>query len=163
MASTVPFQCHPNQLLGYCKGKKQQRVVKSHLMNTHSDMTLRPVIMLVDDQEPYTDVMCKVLDEYGFDVKVANSAHEAFELLESVIPDLMLLDIMMPQVDGITFLKLVRKDARLCVVPVVVVTAYHDTVDDAMQAGANNHLLKPFSAQELREAISEFVLLKPRH
>ena len=131
-------------------------------MDTHSDETLRPVIMLVDDSEPYTDVMCKVLDEYGFDVQVANSADRALELLDSVVPDLLLLDIMMPQVDGITFLKLMRKSAKLCVVPVLVVTAYHDTVEEAMDAGADSHLLKPFSVQELREAISYFVSLKAR-
>ncbi len=118
--------------------------------------------MLVDDSEPYTDVMRKVLDEYGFDVRVANSVDQAIGLLDSVVPDLLLLDIMMPQVDGITFLKLLRKHAKLCAMPVLIVTAYHDTVEAAMEAGADSSLLKPFSAQDLREAISEFVLLKPQ-
>ena len=117
--------------------------------------------MLVDDQEPYTDLMSKVLSEYGLEVFIANSAMEAFGLLASVTPDLLLLDIMMPGVDGIAFLRRLRADPRLGIVPVLIVTAYRETLELGMAAGAQGYLTKPFSAQQLRDAIGEFVRIGP--
>ena len=125
------------------------------------DLTLLPSVMLVDDQEPYTDLMSKVLSEYGLEVFIANSAMEAFGLLASVTPDLLLLDIMMPGVDGIAFLRRLRADPRLGIVPVLIVTAYRETLELGMAAGAQGYLTKPFSAQQLRDAIGEFVRIGP--
>ena len=125
------------------------------------DLTLLPCVMLVDDQEPYTDLMSKVLSEYGLEVFIANSAMEAFGLLASVTPDLLLLDIMMPGVDGIAFLRRLRADPRLGIVPVLIVTAYRETLELGMAAGAQGYLTKPFSAQQLRDAIGEFVRIGP--
>ncbi len=131
-------------------------------MKPADESVLRPVVMLVDDDEPYTDVMRRLLEAYGFEVGVANSAGQALELLESTTPDLILLDIMMPEVDGITFLRSVRKNPRLSIVPILVVTAYPNALEPAMKAGANGHLSKPFRAQELRAAIAEFVQIDDR-
>ncbi len=131
-------------------------------MKLGDESVLRPVVMLVDDEEPYTDVMGQLLKGYGFEVGVGNSARQALELLHSTTPDLILLDIMMPELDGITFLRSIRKNPRLSTVPILVVTAYPDTLDAAMEAGANGHLSKPFRAQELRAAIAEFVQIDAR-
>ncbi len=125
------------------------------------DLTLMPVVMLVDDEEPYTDMMSTVLNEYGLEVFIANSAMEAFGLLASVTPDLLLLDIMMPGVDGIAFLRRLRADPRLGIVPVLIVTAYRETLELGMAAGAQGYLTKPFSAQQLRAAISGFLEVRP--
>lgn len=121
------------------------------------DLTLLPSVMLVDDQEPYTDMMSKVLSEYGLEVFIANSAMEAFGLLASVTPDLILLDIMMPGIDGTAFLRGLRADPRLGIVPVLIVTAYPEMLERGMPAGAQGCLTKPFSAEQLRNAIAEFV------
>jgi CheY-like chemotaxis protein len=82
-------------------------------------------------------------------------------LLDSVTPDLILLDVMMPGVDGIAFLRRLRADPRLGIVPVLLVTAYLDTLERGIAAGAQGYLTKPFSAQELREAISGFLEVRP--
>jgi CheY-like chemotaxis protein len=125
------------------------------------NLTLLPVVMVVDDQESYTDMMSGVLIEYGLEVFIANDAKQAFGLLDSVTPDLILLDVMMPGVDGIAFLRRLRADPRLGIVPVLLVTAYLDTLERGIAAGAQGYLTKPFSAQQLREAISGFLEVRP--
>jgi DNA-binding response OmpR family regulator len=92
-------------------------------INKTLDETARPVVLVLDDEQAYTKVMSMVLDEYGFDPVPANSAEDAWELLDRVTPDLVLLDVMMPKIDGITFLNDLRAHTRLRTVPVLVVTA----------------------------------------
>lgn len=127
----------------------------------HRDLTLLPVVMVVDDQESYTDMMSRVLIEYGLQVFIANDANQAFGLLDSVTPDLILLDVMMPGVDGTAFLRRLRADPRLGIVPVLLVTAYLDTLERGIAAGAQGYLAKPFTAQQLRAAISGFLQVRP--
>lgn len=119
------------------------------------DLVLRPAVMVVDDEEPYTDVMQIILGEYGFEVFAANNVFEARELLEGLTPDLILLDVMMPEVDGLTFLRELRGHERLHVTPVLIITAYSETRTEALESGAAGYLTKPFSAQQLRETIAD--------
>ena len=138
--------------------------LESGQMSDHEQprsLTLLPVVMVVDDQEPYTNMMSRVLIEYGMEVFIANDAHEAFGLLASVTPDLILLDVMMPGVDGIAFLRRLRADPRLGIVPVLLVTAYLETLERGIAAGAQGYLTKPFSAQQLRAAIGRFLEVRP--
>ena len=117
----------------------------------------RPAVLVIDDEKAYTKVMAMVLGEYGFDSFPANSAKDAWELLKQLTPDLVLLDVMMPEIDGITFLGELREHSELRAVPVLVVTAYTETREKAMSAGASGYLKKPFSAQQLRDSIGEFL------
>lgn len=117
--------------------------------------------MLVDDAEPYMQIMSSVLRGCGLEVHIARGAPEALDLLDQVTPDLILLDVMMPEVDGISFLNQIRADERLQVVPVVVVTAYPDTRPQAIQAGADGFLSKPFTTQQLRSTIAAFLQVAP--
>jgi len=119
--------------------------------------TDRPAVLIIDDEKAYTKVMAMVLGEYGFDSFPANSAKDAWELLASITPDLVLLDVMMPEIDGITFLGELREHAELRALPVLVVTAYTETREKAVRAGASGFLKKPFSAQQLRDSIGEFL------
>ena len=119
--------------------------------------TDRPSVLVIDDEKAYTKVMAMVLGEYGFDSFPANSAKDAWSLLDRITPDLVLLDVMMPEIDGITFLGELRENAELRKTPVLVVTAYTETRDKAMNAGASGYLKKPFSAQQLRDSIGEFL------
>jgi CheY-like chemotaxis protein len=135
-----------------------RRIVK---MSAIDSPVLRPAIMLVDDAEPYMHVMSSVLRGCGLEVHMARGAPEALVMLDQMTPDLILLDVMMPQVDGISFLRQLRADARLGLIPVVVVTAYPDTRQAALTAGADGFLAKPFTTQQLRTAIAEFLQVGP--
>ena len=118
---------------------------------------LRPVVFVIDDEAGYTDVIHAVLEEYGLEVHTSNGAFEAVEMMGWITPDLILLDIMMPSVDGITLLRHLRRDPEKKKVPVLVVSAYPETQEEAEAAGADGFLTKPFSADQLRAAIGEFI------
>jgi CheY-like chemotaxis protein len=122
--------------------------------------SIRPAVLVIDDEKAYTKVMAMVLGEYGFDSFPANSAKDAWEVLGRVTPDLVLLDVMMPEIDGITFLGEFRANAELRAVPVLVVTAYTETREKALRAGASGYLKKPFSAQQLRDSIGEYLSIE---
>ena len=130
------------------------------LDHDRNDVVSKPVVFVVDDEQPYTDIMQDVLQDYGLEVHVAHSALDAMELLGWMTPDLIMLDIMMPNVDGITLLKHLRSSEDKARIPIVVSTAYPETEDDALAAGADLYLPKPFSAQDLRSAIGQFLSIK---
>ena len=119
-------------------------------------------ILLVDD-EPGVRESVQAYLEYDADWKVdlASNANEAWELLQQETPDLIISDIMMPQVDGYQFLQKLREDPRFKHLPVVFLTARGMTSDriQGYQAGCDAYLSKPFDPEEL-EAIVKNLLEK---
>ncbi len=108
-------------------------------------------ILLVDDEPGLREAVQAYLEDSDFTVHVANNATQGWELLQQVSPDLLISDIMMPQVDGYQFLKQVREDARFQSLPVVFLTARGMTSDriQGYQAGCDAYLPKPFDPDEL--------------
>jgi CheY-like chemotaxis protein len=122
-------------------------------------LTLKPITLIVDDERDYSKAMQDALTGYGFEVHLAQSASEALHTMQKLTPDVILLDIMMPEVDGLTFLRLLRTDPGRSHIPVVVISARvaEEDKEEAMAAGANLFLEKPFTTQQLEQALSEFV------
>jgi CheY-like chemotaxis protein len=116
-------------------------------------------ILVVDDEVTYCDVIADILETYGFTTHIAYSAAGALVLLDSVTPDLVLLDVMMPEIDGLTMLKQLRTESDWTEIPVIVASAkvLPEDVSAAFDAGADVFLPKPFTAKELRTALREFV------
>lgn len=108
-------------------------------------------ILLVDDEPGLRQAVQEYLQESGFGVTVAGNATDAWGLLQQEIPDLIISDIMMPQVDGYAFLKQLRGDSRFSNLPVVFLTARGMTSDRILgyQAGCDAYLAKPFDPDEL--------------
>lgn len=108
-------------------------------------------LLLVDDEPGVREAVKDYLEESGFTVQVASNANDAWQLLQKNIPDLVISDIMMPQVSGIQFLKQLREDARFESLPVVFLTARGMTSDriQGYQAGCDAYLPKPFDPDEL--------------
>lgn len=108
-------------------------------------------LLLVDDEPGLREAVKDYLQESGFNVKVASNAREGWELVQQNTPDLVISDIMMPQVDGYQFLKQLREDPRFKALPVVFLTAKGMTTDriQGYQAGADAYLPKPFDPDEL--------------
>lgn len=115
-----------------------------------------PTIFVIDDEKAFCDVVCEILDSLGFQAHFAYSAADALSMLEATIPDLILSDVMMPEIDGLTFIRQLRADPSLSRIPVVVVSAKatNEDRDAARMAGADGFLAKPFSSDELRKTIS---------
>ena len=108
-------------------------------------------LLLVDDEPGLREAVKDYLEDSGFKVKVASNAREGWELLQQTSPDLLISDVMMPQVDGYQFLKQVREDPRFKRLPVVFLTAKGMTGDriQGYQAGVDAYLPKPFDPDEL--------------
>jgi len=108
-------------------------------------------LLLVDDEPGLREAVKDYLQESGFTVQVASNAREGWELMQQKTPDLVISDIMMPQVDGYKFLKQVREDPRFKTLPVVFLTAKGMTNDriQGYQAGCDAYLPKPFDPDEL--------------
>lgn len=108
-------------------------------------------LLLVDDEPGVREAVKDYLEESGFTVQVASNASDAWQMLQQQTPDLVISDIMMPQVDGYQFLQQLRDDPRFKSLPVVFLTARGMTSDRIMgyQAGVDAYLPKPFDPDEL--------------
>ncbi len=116
-------------------------------------------LLLVDDEPGLRDAVQAYLEDSEFTVDVAPNAKVGWELLEKRLPDLVISDIMMPQVDGYQFLKQMREDPRFSKLPVVFLTARGMTKDriQGYKAGVDAYLSKPFDPDELVAIITNIL------
>ena len=114
-------------------------------------------ILVIDDEKPFCEVVAEILLNDGHTVQKAFSASQALSILESFEPTLIILDIMMPDIDGLTMVRRLRALPRFAHLPIIVSSAKFQDEDrrEALEAGANHFLTKPFSAQELRNSIQD--------
>ena len=112
-------------------------------------------IMMVDDDKLVTDLLQKLLKADGFDTMAVNDSSQAVELAKSNIPDLFLIDLMMPQPDGFRLTRMLRDEPLFTQTPIIIVTALDDSDSRAVAfgAGATDYLTKPFHPGELKDKI----------
>jgi len=117
-------------------------------------------LLLVDDEPGLRQAVQAYLEDSGFEVHTAGNAKEGWELLQQFSPELVITDIMMPQVDGYQFLKQMRDDPRFETLPVVFLTARGMTSDriSGYQAGCDAYLSKPFDPDELVAIVTNLLL-----
>lgn len=114
-------------------------------------MQNQPKILIVDDEEKNIKLMAAILRNYGYDFDTAKNGIEALEMTKTFSPDLIFLDIMMPEMDGYEACRRLKSDPATKHIPVVMVTALgdRDSRIKGLEAGANDFLSKPVDAQEL--------------
>jgi len=110
--------------------------------------TKRPLVLVVDDDVRILRMMKRMLELEGFDTLIANSGESALKVFEKESPDLVLLDIMMPDMNGYIVCKHIREFSQ---VPIIMVTAMGDDKEkvEGLDIGADDYVTKPFSASEL--------------
>lgn len=106
----------------------------------------KKTIMLVEDDAFVVDIYRKKLQEEGFDIAVASDGTEALEKLQagSIKPDLILLDIIMPQMNGLDLMKKMKADDNLNKIPIILLTnvSQKEDVDTGLELGAKDYLIK---------------------
>ena len=107
-----------------------------------------PLVMVVDDDQDLAEMLSIVLNGAGMEVDLVGRGDEVIEVFTANPPDLVLLDIMLPGLDGIEVCKLIRE---ISMVPIVMLTAKDDTHDVVLglEAGADDYMVKPYKNQEL--------------
>ena len=120
-------------------------------MSAAEELGLRRRVLVVDDDPEIVTFLATLLELEGIESTVATSAAAALEKLEHGVPNLVLLDIAMPDRDGLDLCRALKKDPRTRDVPVFVVSARpgKDVVERALAAGAEEFIRKPFENQEL--------------
>jgi DNA-binding response OmpR family regulator len=108
-------------------------------------------VFVIDDEPDMVDLLATILRSDGFEVETDTDGRSALARVLSDPPDLVLLDLMMPDLDGMELLKLLRLDPKGARVPVLVVSARSGHQDQlgTLQLGANAYICKPFSPREL--------------
>jgi two-component system phosphate regulon response regulator PhoB len=108
-------------------------------------------ILVVDDEPDLLELVRVNLDQAGFAVETAASGHEALNALRRSPPDLLVLDLMLPDVSGTEICRQVRADTELAHLPIIMLTAKSDEVDRVvgLELGADDYVTKPFSPREL--------------
>ena len=119
-------------------------------------------VLVVDDILPNVKLLEAKLSSEYYDVLTATSGEEALKLADSDRPDLILLDVMMPGMDGFEVCKRIKGNPELAHIPVVMVTALTDSVDKVrgLEAGADDFLSKPVNDTALMARVSSLVRLK---
>jgi CheY-like chemotaxis protein len=122
-------------------------------------------VLIVDDEIAFAAVMREVLDAFGLDVNVAHNAVDALRRIHQSPPDLLLVDVMMPEVDGLSLIRRIQKEPSWLHIPIVVISARSGMADrnEAMFAGADGFLGKPFTSEELRSALRPFMTEDAKH
>jgi DNA-binding response OmpR family regulator len=112
-------------------------------------------ILAVDDDLEVLETLGRVLRREAFEVTLVSSGPEALNALDKRQPDLMILDIIMPGMDGISVCRRLRQDSRFTTLPILFLTAKGTTDDivDGLDAGADDYVVKPFELAELRARI----------
>ncbi len=113
-------------------------------------------VLIVDDNEVNRDMLGRRLRRKDFILSMAADGREALSMIQSNRYDLILLDIMMPEIDGYAVLKYLKNDPRLSNIPVIMISAIEemDSVMKCMEIGADDYLTKPFDPDMLKAAIN---------
>lgn len=113
------------------------------------------LVLIVDDQALGREIMASALQADGYELRFAGSGAETIDVAQSIMPDLILLDVMMPEMDGFETCRRLRANQRLALVPIVMVTALddHGSRIQGLEAGADDFVAKPFHRAELRARV----------
>jgi adenylate cyclase len=124
-----------------------------------------PLILVVDDVADNVDILQMRLEAQGYEVATAGDGIEALDKIRTLLPDLVLLDVMMPRLDGIETVKRLKADASLPFIPVILVTAKADARDvlEGLESGGDDYLTKPVDHAALSARVRAMLRIKALH
>lgn len=109
-----------------------------------------PRIVIVEDEATLAETLVDNLKEEGYDVQRSGNGESGLALVRSVLPDLVVLDIMLPDLDGLSVCRLIRRDPTTTHIPIIMLTARGTEVDKivGLESGADDYIVKPFGLGE---------------
>jgi len=112
---------------------------------------MKKLIAIVDDEPDILELIELHLRKAGFDTAAMENAQELMDFLKRKVPDLIILDLMLPDMNGLEICRQLRKDSRVSAVPIIMLTAKSDEIDRVLglEIGADDYVTKPFSVKEL--------------
>lgn len=122
----------------------------------------QPSILIVDDTPEHIETAVVVLRKNNFHIRVATKGSTAIKLLEQHLPDLILLDIFMPEMDGFEVCKIIKSDPRFSSIPIIFLTSLKDeaSISKGFDLGAQDYVAKPFNTSELLARVNTHIKLK---
>ncbi|MCZ6626209.1 MAG: response regulator [Deltaproteobacteria bacterium] len=120
---------------------------------------MKTKILLVEDNPATMEVMQQELEVLGYDVAIAKDGAEAVEMAGSELPDLIIMDMLMPKMDGSEATSRIRKNPKTHAIPILAATAkaLPEDRDKCLASGCDDYLAKPFSYRELHDAIEKLL------
>jgi DNA-binding response OmpR family regulator len=112
-------------------------------------------VMVIDDEPAIHRLIKIILEDEGFLIIGPSEHREAKQSVMGGKPDIIILDIMMPEVDGFDILRMLKEDEETMNIPVIIlsVRSFHEDIDKAMSLGANHYMTKPFEPSDLVDSI----------
>lgn len=109
-----------------------------------------PKIVIVEDEVTLAEELADNLKEDGYDVQLSHNGEKGLALIRSVLPELIVLDIMLPDLDGLSVCRLIRRDPNTSHIPIIMLTARGTEVDKivGLESGADDYIVKPFGLGE---------------
>lgn len=126
---------------------------------------MKPKILLVDDEPDALEVLGFKLRQAGYNALLAKDGERAIALARDERPALIVLDLMLPEVDGLEVCKILRRDPNTAAIPIIMLTARAAEMDRVLglELGADDYVTKPFSPRELLLRIKKTARSCPKH
>lgn len=132
------------------------------LSSPHTILEKAPIILIVDDLIDNIQVLALFLETHGYSVSYALNAQEALQRLKAIQVDLILLDLFMPEINGLDLCEQIKSNPHYQDIPIIFLTASHDEqhIISAFEHGAADYVMKPFKTQEVIARISLHIQLR---
>lgn len=116
-------------------------------------------VLVVEDEPNIVESLSFLVRQAGYNILIARDGLSAVRTLEEHVPDLILLDVMLPRMDGFDVCKTIRADERLSHIPIIMLSAKGKDLDrrKGLELGANDYLTKPFSTREVIAKIKDYL------
>ena len=117
---------------------------------------MKKKVLVVEDYEDTRVLLKLMIEKFGYSVIEASGPYEAIDKAAEFLPDLILMDIGMPLLDGLSVAQIIHDKKTNSLVPIIAVTAFSDILDEALKAGCLDVIYKPVQPEELREVLDRY-------
>ena len=114
-------------------------------------------ILIIDDDPTLLKMLQSFLESHGYEVVTANDGEQGLQQIKANVPDLILLDVQMPKMNGYTFVVELKKQTAMKAVPIVVLTAKEGMAEIFKVEGVKEYMTKPFHPQKILEAVQKYI------